>query len=237
MPENDYEVIVNKANQSQMKLNKTIDQKVNGIKLKVVGYYDSKTDRQTFLVNNNTVKYNLINQNIGLMIYSKNKEETLKTLKNEYDINAQDKYETDKKEYIQEQKDSIISGVIFASVILAISLLEIYLIERSSFLSRIKEVGILRAIGMKRIDIYKMFLGEIFAITTIVSMSGVALMTYILTTLTKAPSYATMFAVNIQTIGISILLIYVFNMIVGLLPLFSILKKTPTQILARHDIE
>ena len=37
---------------------------------------------------------------------------------------------------------------------------------RSSFLSRIKEIGIYRAIGVKRVDIYKMFYGEIFAITT-----------------------------------------------------------------------
>ena len=170
MPENDYEVIVNKSNQYQMKLNKTIDKKVNGTKLKVVGYYDSKTNKQTYLVNNATIKYNLINQNIGLMIYPKDKEEALITLKNDYNIDAQDKYETEKKEYINEQTDSIKSGVIFASVILIISLVEIYLIERSSFLSRIKEVGILRAIGLKRIDIYKMFAGEILAITTLVSI-------------------------------------------------------------------
>ena len=62
------------------------------------------------------------------------------------------------------------NSIIFASIILAISVIEIYLMMRSSFLSRIKEVGILRAIGVKRSDIKRMFLGEIFAITTVSSM-------------------------------------------------------------------
>ena len=51
---------------------------------------------------------------------------------------------------------------------------------RSSFLSRIKEIGVLRAIGVKKADIYRMFIGEIFAITTIAGMPGILLMTYIL---------------------------------------------------------
>ena len=52
-------------------------------------------------------------------------------------------------------------------IIMAISLIEILLMTRSSFLSRIKEIGIYRAIGVKKTDIYKMFLGEIIAITTV----------------------------------------------------------------------
>ena len=35
----------------------------------------------------------------------------------------------------------------------------------------------------------------------------------------------------------AILIIYGFNIIVGLLPLFKILRKTPAEIFARHDIE
>ncbi len=237
LPVNDYEVIVNKSKQYQMKLNKTIDETVNGVKLKVVGYYDSKTDKQTDMVNTNTIKYNDIYRKYGMMVYPKDKAKALETLRNDYKINVQDKYEVDKKEYIKEQKEVIRSGIVFSVVILAISLIEIYLIERSSFLSRIKEVGILRAIGMKKMDICTMFLGEILAITTIISMSGVALMTYVLATLTKAPEFAGLYTVNLQTIGTSIILIYAFNIVVGLLPVFNVLRKAPAQILARHDIE
>ena len=95
-------------------------------------------------------------------------------------MNIIDRYEKDKNEYINEKNDEIKSAVIFAGVILAISLVEIYLMIRSSFLSRIKEIGVLRAIGVKKKDIYRMFLGEIISITTLANMPGIALMTYIL---------------------------------------------------------
>ncbi len=237
MPENDYEVIVNKSNESQMKLNKTIDAKVNGINLKVVGYYDSMTDRQDYLVNNNTVKYNEIVEKTGIMVYTKYKDVVLDKFRNEFNINLESTYDKAREEYIKERQDSIRSGVIFAGVILAISLIEIYLMERSSFLSRIKEVGVLRAIGAKKTDIYRMFLGEILAITTIAGMPGLLLMTYILYSFARIPYIGGMFIINFETVGISILLMYVFNIIVGLLPLNKVLRKTPAEILARHDIE
>ena len=237
LPENDYEVIVNKNNQEEMKLNKPIKTEVNGKQLTVVGYYESQTNRQDYLVNNNTVKYNVIAKNNGFMIYPKNKMSVMYKFKNEYHLNIIDRYEKDKQTYIENKKEEIKSALIFAGVILAISLIEIYLMIRSSFLSRIKEIGVLRAIGVKKKDIYRMFLGEIISITTIASLPGLSLMTYILSQISKIPYISRMFIVNFTTIGISVLLIYLFNIIVGLAPLYKVLRKTPAQILARHDVE
>lgn len=237
LPENDYETIVNKSNQGEIKIDKQIDVEVNGKKLTVVGYYDSKTNMQDYLVNNNTVKYDVITKNNGFMVYSNNKEKTLNELKYENGLDAIDRYEKDKEEYKNSRKEEVRSAVIFAGVILAISLIEIYLMIRSSFLSRIKEIGVLRAIGVKRKDIYRMFLGEIISITTIASMPGVFLMTYILAQISKISYISRMYIINFKTVSISILIIYIFNIIVGLLPLFKVLRKTPAQILARHDVE
>lgn len=237
LPVNDYEVIVNKSNEYEMKLNKPINVKVNDKQLTVVGYYESKTDKQDMLVNNNTVKYSIITKNNGFIIYPKDKEEVIDLFQNEYKLNAIDRYEKDRTEYQNKMKEEIRSSVIFAGVILVISLVEIYLMIRSSFLSRIKEVGILRAIGMKKKDIYKMFLGEIIAVTTTASMPGIILMSYILYQLSKIKYLSGMFIVNAKTVGISIAIIYVFNIIVGLAPLFKVLRKTPAKILARHDVE
>ena len=237
LPKNDYEIIVNSINSEEMKLNKTIDTKVNGKSLKVVGYYDSKTNKQEYLANNNTVKYNIISKNNGFTIYPKDKLSVVNEFQNKYNLNIIDIYERDKQNYIQSKHDEIVSSVIFAGVILAISLIEIYLMMRSSFLSRIKEVGVLRAIGIKRKDIYRMFLGETIAITTIASLPGIALMTYILKQISKISYVDRMFIVNFKTVAISILIVYLFNILVGLLPLFKVVRKTPAKILARHDVE
>ena len=237
LPENDYEVIVNRTYEEEMKLNKTIKQEVNSTPLTVVGYYESKTNRQGYLVNNNTVKYNVISKNNGFTIYPKDKTEVINQFKNEYHLNIIDIFERNKNQYINMKKDEIKSSIIFAGVILAISLVEIYLMIRSSFLSRIKEIGVLRAIGVKKKDIYRMFLGEILSITTFASMPGIALMSYILNQISKIPYVDRMFIVNGVTVGISILIVYVFNILVGLLPLFKVIRKSPATILARHDVE
>ena len=237
LPKNDYEVIVNENNKSTMKLNKQINVKINGKKLKVVGYYSSKTDKQEYLVNNNTVKYDVITKNNGFMIYPKNKQSVMDKFQNEYKLNITDRYEQDKQEYLKSKKSEIRGNLIFAGVILAISLIEIYLMIRSSFLSRIKEVGVLRAIGVKKQDIYRMFVGEIISITTVANMPGLILMAYILSQVSKIPYMDKMFIINFTTVGIGILIIYLFNILVGLAPLFKVLRKTPAKILARHDVE
>ena len=114
--------------------------------------------------------------------------------------------------------------------------IEIYLIVRSSFLSIIKEVGIFRAIGMKKIDIYKMFFGEIFTITSIFSMLGVVFMTYVISQLSKIQYISNNYYMNgFIFIGI-VLFIYVFNILIGLLPVIGIVSKTPAKILSRNDI-
>ncbi len=237
LPQNDYEVIVNKSNQEEMKINKKINVEINGKQLTVVGYYDSQTNRQDYLVNNNTVKYNVISKNNGFTIYPKDKLSVISKFQNEYNMNIIDKHEKDKQDYINSKHNEMTSSVIFAGVILAISLIEIYFMMRSSFLSRIKEVGVLRAIGVKRKDIYRMFLGEILSITTLLSLPGILLMTYILSQISKISYVNRMFIVNFTTIGISICIIYLFNIIVGLLPLYRVIRKTPAKILARHDVE
>lgn len=237
LPKNDYEVIVNKSNQDDMKLNEKIKAKVNNTKLKVVGYYDSKSNMQSYLVNNNTVKYNVINKSNGLMIYSSNKKDTIKKFKNDYNLNIIDRYAKDKENYLNKREENVRNSIIFATIILSISLIEMYLMMRSSFLSRIKEIGIYRAIGVKKADIYRMFLGEILVITTFTSLLGIILMAYILNGISNIPYIDRMFIINNKTIGISILIVYLFNTIIGLMPLHRVLKKTPAKILARYDVE
>ena len=237
LPLNDYEVIVNISNQYNMKLNKKIKTKVNDVELTVVGYYESSIGDNSYLVNENTAKYKLISESQNLTIYAKDDNKVIQNFDEKYNLYVQNTYEKDKQEYLKEQKTSINSSIIFASIILIISLIEIYLIMRSSFLSRIKEVGILRAIGVKKKDIYKMFVGEIIAITSTASMLGIVLMSYILNALSQVPYISKMFVVDIKVVTSSIILIFVFNIIVGLLPLYRVLRKTPAQILSRHDLE
>ena len=235
-PYNDYEVLVNYNQKEDMKLNKEIDKKINGKKLVVVGYYTSKDNINTYLVNQNMVKTLLIKNSSDIIIYPKNKEETIDKIRKEYELNVKDTYTYSKTKYINKNKDKIKSSITSSLIILVISLVEIFLMIRSSFLSRIKEVGIYRAIGVKKKDIYTLFSGEIIAINILAVTPGILITAYILNEISKIKIFEDMFIINPTLIIISFILVLIFNLIVGLIPVYKTIRKRPAEILSRTDI-
>lgn len=236
VPSGDYEALVNYDLKDLYELNKSIDTKINGKKLKVVGYYTSlNSDNNIMIVNSKMVTYSLFDYNTSITLATLDKDSLVSELK-EKGYNAIDSYAKDKDEYVKNNKASVKNVIIFSSVIVIISLIEIYLMIRSSFLSRIKEVGIYRAIGVKKSDIYKMFASEILAINLTASLGGIILMGAILYNIGKMRVIGSAFVVNPLTIGISILLCFIFNFIMGLIPVYRVVRKRPSEILARHDI-
>ena len=234
-PKDDYEVIVNEKNEEDMKIGKEIKQKVNGRKLTVVGYYSDAYDSDYMLVNSDTVKYNLINHSQNITVCPVDKAEAMQAFK-DAQINVKDTYAESRKKYKDDIWSSVISSLILAGVMLVISFIEIFLIIRASFLSRVKEVGVYRAIGVKKGDIYKMFMGEILAVTTIASMPGFAFMAYILSKLSQMQWFEDMFYMDSMVLALCAVLIYGFNIVFGLMPVFRTIRKTPAAILSRTDV-
>lgn len=147
-----------------------------------------------------------------------------------------DPYGEAKTAYERSIREGVFRTVIMAIIIVIISLIEIYLILRASFLSRIKEVGVLRAIGLKKKDIYRMFGGEVVAISLIASLPGMLLMGYILNAISNVSYLSGMYRMSPLIFGMSYGLVFVFNLLAGLLPVFFTLRKTPAAILARNDV-
>lgn len=236
LPLNDYEVIVNISNKDSYPLNKKIDLKVNGNKLLVVGYYFSKDNYQYYLTNNNTIKYNLIKNSKDMVIKSKSDSETIDSFR-EKNLNINNSYDVSKKVYMNERNETVNTSILVSIVILVISLIEIFLMIRASFLSRVKTVGIYRAIGIKKSDIYKMFYGEIFAITTLSSLPGILFAGYALNILSGIKYLDSLFLINWKLIIISIIFVYCFNSFIGLFPVFNTIRKKPAVILSRYDLD
>ena len=235
-PENDYEVLVDQDYSKSMKLGSEIKTKVNNHKLKVAGYYTSDTVKGKFFVNNNTIKYRLIGELERMTVKAAgDKEETIAAIKG-YGIKARDLYKYQKNKYRKSQLTTVRAFLLVGGIIIIISLIEVFLMMRASFLSRIKEVGILRAIGVKKSDIYRMFTGEIIAITTIASLPGWLLMNYIISKLQNVSYLSNMFVCTPQTVLVSLALIFAFNLLFGLMPVFHTLVRRPAAILARTDV-
>ena len=181
------------------------------------------------------IKRKVLSSSSDLSVYSNDKEKTLQ-LGLEKGLLIKDSYQVSKENYLKEQKQSRTSSIITAGIILGISLIEVLLMIRSSFLSRIKEVGIYRAIGVKKKDIYIMFIGEIIAITTVASIPGILLSAYIMNILSKISYLKDMIVINPVVLLLCVIVVYTFNLVVGLIPVFMTIRKRPAQILARTDI-
>lgn len=236
-PKNNYEVLVNEKNSEDWKIGKKISsEKINGHKLTVTGYYSDSRDSDYMLVSSKMIKYDLIKNSKDITVCPKDKETAMEELKAD-GFNVKDAYQESYKEYRKSKFSSIFSSLVMAGVVLMISFIEIFLMIRASFLSRIKEIGVYRAIGVKKGDIYRMFGSEILAITTIASLPGFILTSYIMYKLSHVGTYfSDMFLVTPDTMLITLIVIYGLNMIVGLLPVFRIIRKTPAAILSRTDI-
>jgi len=235
-PENDYEVLIDNDYSKYMKIGSEIKTKINGHKLKIVGHYTSDTVKGKFFVNTNTIKYRLIPELENMTIKpTESKEATIAALE-EKGAKVRDLYESQKKEYRNERLSVIKTFLVVAGIIIIISLVEVFLMMRASFLSRIKEVGTLRAIGVKKSDIYKMFMGEIIAITCLASIPGWLLMNYIVSKLQNISVVSDMLICNQMTVLGSLAIIFAFNLLFGLIPVMHTLAKRPAAILARTDV-
>lgn len=235
LPGNDYEMIVNISDKDEFPINKETTKTINDRKMKVVGYYDSAYNIRKYLVNDNMINYLIITAGKNLVVSAYDKEKVIASYQ-ELGLDIRDSYENSKEQYKKSRESTTKATLISSLVVLVISLIEIILMLRSSFLSRIKEVGIYRAIGLKKKDIYIMFSGEIIAITTLAAIPGILLSAYVFKTISTISFLSREFIVNPIIILTAIIIVFVFNLFFGLLPVMNTLRKRPAQILARTDI-
>ncbi len=240
LPVNDYEVLLPDTYMLQYQIGKDTKLKVNDKALKVCGFYVTDNGDNSFsayFVNENMIKQQLINDKDSFTVCTYNKDDVLEALlENKYQ--AYDTLARDREELDEMRQLVVVSTTMLGLVMLGISLIEMFLMSRSSFLSRIKEVGMLRAIGAKKYDIYKMFMGEIIAITTITSLPAMLLTYYVEDyLLDNIKSFKEAFYLPIPYFIITILAVYVFNLLIGLIPVWNTMRKRPAAILARKDVD
>ena len=232
-----YETLISAEHEEEIAIGKSLNTKVAGRKLKVVGYYTSDSaDDDTYYVHHDTIDADYIMKQKSFTAYAENPRQ-LKSILDQEKLSSKINDTRDKSLFIHQRKDQLTSALVVAGIIMLISLIEMFLMLRSSFLSRIKEVGTLRAIGLKKKDIYRMFTGEILVITLLTAIPGILIMYYLLTQVVKITEYIEgQYMINPVVAGISLAIVVVFNLVAGLIPVFITMRKTPAQILARTDI-
>ncbi len=237
MPAADGEAAVPYAMREEMPLNRQVKEvKLCGKDMTVVGYYEPTEKVSGYLVTQRALLELSLQRGDGLTVLTSDSKIVAESLR-AMGLRAVDAYEQDRENYILQQKGMLTAAFAMEILVLLVSLIEILLMVRASFMSRIKEVGTLRAIGVKKSDIYRIFSGEIFAVTTVGCLPGVAIMAYAMYHICRISDASALFVMNPAVVLAAVALLYVFNALVGLIPVFVTMRKTPAAILSRTDVE
>ncbi len=138
---------------------------------------------------------------------------------------------------IHENREQILVSLITMAVILLVMSVCMYFIMRSSLMNRIKEVGIYRAIGVSKKNLVFRFLVESVVLTTLTVLIG-----YLLTSaflgicLGISPLVKNIFYYPVWLALADLAILYALCILCGTLPITSLLRKTPSEILAKYDI-
>lgn len=191
-------------------------------------YYDAIVNN----VHNDFYQYNYT----GLLFYADDPEQAIEDFEAEgYDL--YNSYEAAKATYEEVQLQQNASRLTQIAVIVVGIIVYIFFMMRSSMLNRIKEIGVYRAIGATKRDIYKIFFSEIISLTTVASLSGYLIMSYVLSAIqNQIQDFTDAFNLTFPLFIAGILGIYALNIIFGMLPIFTLLRKSPAEITAKYDI-
>jgi len=142
---------------------------------------------------------------------------------------------------ITDQRDANIQNsiglLVFTLIALAASALSFYFIIRSSLIDRVRDIGIYRSLGIRSKDIYKLFVVEALIISTLTSLIGFVGMSLILNQIQQTTrDIIEVLRVSTLSVTVGILFIYTVNLLAGLFPVFTLLRKTPSAILTKYDI-
>lgn len=129
------------------------------------------------------------------------------------------------------------AGVIALAVFVAVMGLCMYFIMRSAMMSRIKEIGIYRAIGVCRRNLVFRFLVESGVLVVRKVLPGYLIATgMIIFASVISPLISEMLFYPWWFAILTLAVMAAICLITGIIPILALLRKTPSQILAKYDI-
>ena len=135
-----------------------------------------------------------------------------------------------------EFRQTVLVIVITVSAVIALMCLCVFFIMRSSFMSRVREVGILRAIGVTKRNLIFRFTVETALLLLLTAVPGYLLAAWFIGSLKDAPFFSEIFYFPLWMTASLFVILSVVTMLFGIMPARSLLRKTPSEILAKYDI-
>lgn len=245
----DNEILIYDGESSYYELGQTYELWGLGTKT-IVGFYEAANNEYAYkgyfpIVTNSSYASAIIN-NIsdavryynfsGIMFYVDDEAQAIEDFE-DLGYTLYNSYEVDKIAY-QERMSEINAAKIAQVVVIIVGIIVyIFFMMRTSVLNRIREIGVYRAIGATKRDMYKVFFSEIITFTIVAAVPSYLLMSYIVIELQKGiDAYLKVFNLPFHLFIAGISGIFALNIIFGMLPIFTLLRKTPAEIITKYDI-
>jgi putative ABC transport system permease protein len=240
MPTQDGEVVVSRQTYIQLfgaVPSGTFPKAWNAFNFQITGVYDMPTPIANVLMSVNDNKKMTIAASPNLNIFVTNSKDFAETLDDLTNVEAFDVYQQAYDAITRDQTVVLLSTLTASGILLGLATLGFYFVIRSSLFQRIYEVSVYRALGVRKVDVFRSFIVEIFVLTTMTTLVGFILANIALGRLQEGLlGQLNYFYVNPLTFVVGLILLYLINLGAGLFPVAMLLKKTPAQILSQYDI-
>jgi energy-coupling factor transporter ATP-binding protein EcfA2/ABC-type antimicrobial peptide transport system permease subunit len=210
---------------------------INGISYPISGIYQTNSERYpNILATNKMIDELRFDEAYTYYVRTSDKKALIAEL-DDPGIEVTDLYKS-ALDSAKAQRDIVLySSLGTAGFIIGFAMLGFYFIIRSSLISRIYEISVYRALGVKKSEIFRSFMMEIVVLTTLSTLIGYILASTAIGQLQKGLlGDLNLFKITPITFLVGLVLIYLINILAGLFPVYLLLRKTPAQILSQYDI-
>lgn len=138
----------------------------------------------------------------------------------------------DKRTYQASNSENFGFIMIICIVLFVIAFLVQFFIQKASIIEKIRAIGILRSIGASKGNVYKGFACDIFAMICISSLPAFIICCFILPMM----SVTGLVYFNFLAGMLSLILIVGLQFVMGMTPIWSLLRSTPTEINSKYDL-
>ena len=135
-----------------------------------------------------------------------------------------------------EMRTGVLTAVVSVGAVLVLMCLCVFFIMRSSFMSRVREVGILRAIGVTGKNLVFRFAVETGMLIALTLVLGYILSAWFIGSLSGAALFSSLFYFPLWMAAALLVTVCAAALFFGILPAILLLRKTPSEILSKYDI-
>ena len=237
LPEKDNEIIVSSFYAEG--INNTVDKFIKDNNYVIVGHFESNGSmlNTAIGISDKLFLYNKLKYPSNDTILITTNDNLVEERFENVGVSIKTSYNYEHDMNVKQKQEMFGSTITVSMIFLVITVIYTFFMMRSKMIHRIYEIGVLREIGASRGRIYRIFFAELLVLVSLTTMIGYLcslLLCHLANTrihgLLNLFRYSPIYAI----IGFVILL--GVSIISGMLPIFTLQRKTPAEIVSKYDL-